>query len=117
VPQPLPRAERANRLVLGGRVEAVEPARVTPGGVPIATFLLAHRSHQCEAGLPREAWLRIRVLAAGDLAPRAAALAVGAEVEVEGFLSRSSYRREPTHLALHAHTLRIVERNEPIHEE
>ncbi len=104
-----PRPEPSNHIELGGEVERVDPLRTTPAGIPVAAFLLGHRSRQTEAGLAREARLRIRVLAAGPLAEQAARLAPGTQVEVSGFLSRSSYRREDTHLALHAQHIRIVE--------
>ncbi len=109
MPPRLPRSEPSNRIELGGEVERVEPLRVSPAGIPVGAFLLAHRSRRTEAGLAREARLRIRVLAAGPLAERAARLMPGARVEVSGFLSRSSYRREDTHLALHAQHIHIVE--------
>ncbi len=91
--------------------------RTTPAGVPVRTFLLAHHSLQQEAGRPRQARLRIHVFAAGPLAQACAELRPQATVEVEGFLSRASYRREATHLALHAQRIHILADTEGQHED
>ena len=92
-----------NQVILGGVVSRIDATRYSPAGVPIARFILEHRSAQREAGRPREARCRLAVLACGEaLQPPIARLQIGGAVRVEGFLARADNRRGEARLVLHA---------------
>jgi len=77
--------------------------RTSPAGVPIGRFLLEHRSSQMEAGLAREVYCRIPVVACGaPVADTVGALAPGAPVRVRGFVGRANNREGEYRLVLHA---------------
>jgi primosomal replication protein N len=99
-----------NHLVLSGAVLRRPERRVSPAGIPIARFLLDHRSRQQEAGMTREVQCRIRVVASGvALQGFMQRLQTGSRVRVEGFLSRAGYR-DPHHaLELHAQHIELLE--------
>ncbi len=93
-----------NQLVISGVVLELEAIRVTPGGVPIRTLLLEHRSRQVEVDIPREVFCRIKVEVRGpELQSLLETLQVGSRVTVTGFLARSGYKDEDgIRLTLHA---------------
>ena len=92
-----------NRLSLSGRVGRKLETRITPGGVPLTRFTLAHRSQQLEDGLPVLTVLNILVVAAGKTLSEAAEhLQEGQAVVVEGFLNRAKLRERQSRLVLHA---------------
>jgi len=84
----------SNRVELEGRVEAVEPMRMSPAGVASVRFTVRHESVRDEASLPRRVEVAIRMVALGSLAERARGLESGARVKVEGFLARASLKSE-----------------------
>lgn len=83
-----------NRVELEGRIEAVEPIRVSPAGVRSVRFTVRHRSVQPEAGMPRQVELTLTAVALGALAEALGGVAVGSTVELVGFLARASTRTE-----------------------
>lgn len=88
---------------MSGEVHKAPATRYSPAGIPITRFVLQHQSRQMEAGHLREVSCRIAVVAAGEgPAQEAARLAVGDEVRISGFLSRSNHREGETRLVLHA---------------
>lgn len=99
-----------NRVVLTGRVLGQIDHRVTPAGIPISRFTLDHRSLQLEAGMRREAMLRLPVVASGDgLAEVVRELEDGSTVSVTGFLARSSHRHGEHRITLHAQGIETIE--------
>ena len=77
--------------------------RTSPAGVPIGRFLLEHRSSQMEAGLAREVYCRIPVVACGEsVANRVCDLMPGDQVQVRGFVGRANNREGEYRLVLHA---------------
>lgn len=93
----------ANRLELDGRVVRAPDIRYSPAGIPITRFVLEHRSRQVEAGLSREVYCRIGVVACGeDLAPKAKAFGTDDRVRVSGFIERTTNRQGEPRLVLHA---------------
>jgi len=95
-----------NRLVVSGVICNPPESRNSPAGIPLTRFTLEHRSQQVEAGLARDTFFKIVVIAAGTALKQVAAkLQRGDEVYVEGFLSRMSYREDEARLALHAKTI------------
>ena len=92
--------------MLTGLVCKTPETRYNPAGIPITRFSLEHRSRQVEAGLEREAYCRIIVMAAGtELSKTAQQLSEGTEVTVTGFIARADNRQGQAKLVLHAHTL------------
>ena len=100
-----------NHLAITGLVIEVSGERVSPAGVPQRSLTIEHRSRQVEAGIPREARCRIDVKIAGEeLAGIARTLAVGQQVGIEGFLTRSGFKGSEASLVVHA--TRIATRGE-----
>lgn len=92
--------------MLTGLVCRAPETRYNPAGIPITRFSLEHRSRQIEAGLEREAYCRIIVMAAGnELSKKAQQLNEEAEVTVTGFLARADNRQGQAKLVLHAQDL------------
>lgn len=95
-----------NRLALAGRVCRQPETRYSPSGIPITRFVLEHHSRQQEAGLARDAYCRIEVLAAGEtLSKVARALMSDTPVRVEGFLAERRTSQGSRRLVIHAHAL------------
>ncbi|HXH01895.1 MAG TPA: primosomal replication protein N [Candidatus Competibacteraceae bacterium] len=92
-----------NHLVLSGQVLNRAETRYNPAGLPITRLLLEHRSRQVEAGIPREAHCRIEVLVCGELLQQQLqGIGIGAQVRVQGFLTRADHRQGQDRLVLHA---------------
>ena len=96
----------SNRVDLSGRIETIDPMRMTPAGVPSRRVTLAHESEQSEAGRPRRAECRLRVVALGPAAEQLGGCVAGESVAVAGFLSRASYRSEWP--VLHATQVKVI---------
>jgi primosomal replication protein N len=95
-----------NQLVLSGTVCKAPETRFNPAGIPLTRFSLEHRSRQTEAGLEREAYCRIVVIATGaELSDKAKALSQGQAVRVGGFITRADSRQGQAMLVLHARAL------------
>ncbi|AZY49484.1 primosomal replication protein N [Bordetella avium] len=88
-----------NQLHLSVRVLECEPLRHTPAGVAALEMLLGHGSEVIEAGHPRRVELTITAVALGDLAQMLAGVALGTEMQVEGFLAPA--RKDSVKLKLH----------------
>jgi len=96
--------------VIAGQVSRAPQVRRSPAGVPIARFVLQHRSRQRAAGREREAVCSLQVVASGSALEGAVAeLAVGTAVRVSGFLSRADNRQGEYRLVVHADTLEILQ--------
>lgn len=83
-----------NRVVLEGRVEAVEPMRVSPAGVASVRFTVRHQSTREEASIPRKVEVAMQMVALGAMAEKARTLEIGRQVRVAGFLARASLKSE-----------------------
>ncbi len=95
--------------MLAGVVVRGPELRSSPAGIPIARFLLEHRSQQSEAGLAREAVCTLPVIVTGtQLQNGVRTLAAGAQVRVSGFLARANHRRGAFQLVLHAQNLELL---------
>ncbi len=98
-----------NRLLLTGQVCRAPETRRTPAGIAVTRFTLEHRSPQQEAGMQREAWCRIVVVAAGETQGlNVASLMEGDSVKVCGFISRADSRQGQSRLVLHAQCIDAV---------
>ena len=94
----------SNQLVISGVILELNTLRITPGGVPMRSLLLEHRSRQVEVGTPREVFCRIKVEIRGpELQSLVETLQIGHRITVTGFLARSGYKDEDgIRLSLHA---------------
>ncbi|MEO8040392.1 MAG: primosomal replication protein N [Betaproteobacteria bacterium] len=95
----------SNRVELQGRVEAVEPMRMSPAGVASVRFTVRHESVLEEASMPRRVEVAMTIVALGALAEQARQLESGVQVRVEGFLARASLKSEWP--VIHIETLQI----------
>lgn len=92
-----------NCLMIAGCVVGPCEMRTSPAGVAIGRFLLEHQSSQMEAGLMREVYCRIPVVACGGpIADVVCDLAPGEPVRVRGFIGRANNREGEYRLVLHA---------------
>ncbi|HED18307.1 MAG TPA: primosomal replication protein N [Gammaproteobacteria bacterium] len=94
---------QCNELVLTGQLLKPAEIRTTPAGIPIARFVLVHRSRRREAGQMREVECRMSVIASGEaLTAGIAGWSPGTRLQVKGFLSRAGYRAPDMRVELHA---------------
>jgi len=101
-----------NRLVLTGQLHKAAQLRTTPAGIPIARFILAHRSRRSEAGQMREVECRLTVVASGEpLTVGLEQIPPGTWLQVTGFLSRAGYRAPDGRVELHALDIQTVREN------
>jgi primosomal replication protein N len=84
-----------------------KPLRYTPAGIPVAEGRLEHQSEQVEAQQERQAYCEMPVLALGDQANVLTAAAIGAELQLNGFLTAKS--RNSKMLVLHVQTIEFLE--------
>jgi primosomal replication protein N len=97
----------ANRVELQGRLAAREALRFSPAGIPILSASLQHESGQQEAGTQRKVELEIALVFAGRLAGSADRIALGAGLQVRGFLAPK--RRSSKQLVLHVTEFELIE--------
>lgn len=98
-----------NQLVLQG--ELIKPPRISksPAGIKHLHLVIDHRSEQHEAGMTRQCFVRIQVVASGDWAQELAThLTVGSVIEVNGFLNRHQTSSGVAKLVLHAQQLKKI---------
>lgn len=96
--------------MISGWVCTPPELRYSPAGIPVGQFALEHRSRQTEAGLPREAYCRVGVVASGEaLRGKVESLALGSLVRVTGFLSRTRNRRGESRLVLHVIEIDLID--------
>jgi len=98
-----------NELVLSGQLLKAAEIRTTPAGIPIARFVLVHRSRRREAGQMREVECRMLVVASGKtLTAGITGWSPGIRLQVKGFLSRAGYRAPDMRVELHALDIQTV---------
>ncbi|MDP1897723.1 MAG: primosomal replication protein N, partial [Sulfurimicrobium sp.] len=73
-----------NRIVLSGKILAIDPLRYTPAGIPALNLTLGHSSRQVEAGMEREVECEVQVVALGELAQQAARCKVEDGIRIQG---------------------------------
>lgn len=96
-----------NRIVLSGKILAIDPLRYTPAGIPALNLTLGHSSRQVEVGMEREVECEVQLVALGELAQQATRCKVDDGIKVQGFLARKS--RNSTQLVLHANRIELIE--------
>ncbi|MBK8535326.1 MAG: primosomal replication protein N [Candidatus Competibacteraceae bacterium] len=99
-----------NCLIIAGQLAGSCEIRTSPAGVTISRFLLEHHSGQLEAGVAREAYCRIPVMACGEgFARTVGRLPQGTPVRVRGFISRANSREGEYRVVVHAAHIDILD--------
>lgn len=98
-----------NQCVLEGEVIKPVQVKTSPSGIPHASFLLEHRSFKYEAGLKRQAWCRISVVASGKaLQTITQQLLIGSKIKVVGFICQHESKNGLSKLVLHAEEINFL---------
>ena len=97
-----------NCLMLTGSVVKATKQSTSPAGIVHSQFSIDHKSIQNEAGMNRQAFVRIQVVATGDLSHLTRELVVGQMVKVIGFINRHESRNGNPLLALHAQQIEMI---------
>ena len=101
-------SSQATCLMLPGRVVRTAKQSTTPAGIVHSQFSIDHKSIQSEAGMSRQAFVRIQVVATGDLSHLTRELVVGQNVKVSGFINRHESRNGNPLLVLHAQQIEMI---------
>ena len=97
-----------NCLVIVGELAKVAKFSTSPAGIEHSQFSIDHRSIQQEAGLNRQAYVRIQVVATGELSQLTREFIAGDVVKVTGFLNRHELRNGTAKLVLHAQQIEKI---------
>lgn len=97
-----------NCLVLIGEVVRTPKQSTSPAGISHSQFSMDHKSIQNEAGMNRQAFVRIQVVATGDLSHLTRELIAGNVIKVTGFINRHESRNGNPLLALHAQQIEMI---------
>ena len=97
-----------NSLVLTGTVVKIPKQSISPAGITHSQFSIDHKSIQNEAGMNRQAFVRIQVVATGELSHLTRELVVGQMVKVIGFINRHESRNGNPLLVLHAQQIEMI---------
>lgn len=97
-----------NCLVLIGEVVRAPKHSTSPAGISHSQFSIDHKSIQNEAGMNRQAFVRIQVVATGDLSHLTRELIAGNVIKVTGFINRHESRNGNPLLALHAQQIEMI---------
>jgi len=90
--------------------EVVKPPKTStsPAGIQHCQFSMDHKSIQNEAGMNRQAFVRIQVVATGELSSLTRNLTAGSKVKVTGFINRHESRNGNPLLVLHAQQIEMI---------
>ncbi len=97
-----------NSLVLVGEVVKTPKQLTSPAGIIHSQFSIDHKSIQNEAGLNRQVFVRIQVVATGELSHLTRELVAGNFVKVSGFINRHESRNGNPLLVLHAQQIEMI---------
>jgi primosomal replication protein N len=98
-----------NQFVLSGTVCKKPKFSQSPAGIPHCIFVLEHKSMQSEAGLNRNSYVRIQVVASGEgLKLQTQDIDMSTQLTVRGFLNRHEGRNGLSQLVLHAHHIERI---------
>jgi len=97
-----------NSLMLTGSVVKTPKQSTSPVGIVHSQFSIDHKSIQNEAGLNRQAFVRIQVVATGELSHLTRELVAGNMVKVTGFINRHESRSGNPLLVLHAQQIEMI---------
>ena len=96
--------------MLIGEVVRTPKQSTSPAGISHSQFSIDHKSIQNEAGMNRQAFVRIQVVATGDLSHLTRELIAGNVIKVTGFINRHESRNGNPLLALHAQQIEKIGR-------
>ena len=94
--------------MLIGEVVRTPKQSTSPAGISHSQFSIDHKSIQNEAGMNRQAFVRIQVVATGDLSHLTRELIAGNVVKVTGFINRHESRNGNPLLVLHAQQIEMI---------
>ena len=94
--------------MLIGEVVRTPKQSTSPAGISHSQFSIDHKSIQNEAGMNRQAFVRIQVVATGDLSHLTRELIAGNVIKVTGFINRHESRNGNSLLALHAQQIEMI---------
>ena len=97
-----------NCLVLTGQVVKAPKHSTSPAGIEHCQFSIDHKSIQTEAGMNRQAFVRIQVVTTGELSQLTRELIAGSHVKVSGFINRHESRNGNPLLVLHAQHIEMI---------
>ena len=97
-----------NSLTLTGEVVKTPKQSTSPAGITHSQFSIDHKSIQNEAGMNRQAFVRIQVVATGEISHLTRELVVGSEIKVSGFINRHESRNGNPLLVLHAQQIEMI---------
>jgi primosomal replication protein N len=97
-----------NCLVLIGSVVKAPKQSTSPAGIVHSQFSIDHKSIQNEAGMNRQAYVRIQVVATGELSHLTRELVAGNVIKVTGFINRHESRNGNPLLVLHAQQIQMI---------
>jgi primosomal replication protein N len=97
-----------NCLVLTGEVVKAPKQSKSPAGIAHSQFSIDHKSIQNEAGMNRQAYVRIQVVATGELSHLTRELVAGNVIKVTGFINRHESRNGNPLLVLHAQQIQMI---------
>ncbi len=95
--------------MLVGEVVKTPRISTSPAGIQHCQFSIDHKSIQQEAGMSRQAFVRIQVVATGDVSPNLTRdLIAGNKIKVTGFINRHESRNGNPLLVLHAQRIEMI---------
>ena len=98
-----------NCLVLVGEVVKTPKVSTSPAGIVHCQFSMDHKSIQIEAGMNRQAFVRIQVMSTGKLSQNLTRdLIAGCKIKVTGFINRHESRNGNPLLVLHAQDIELI---------
>jgi primosomal replication protein N len=97
--------------VLIGEVVRTPKQSTSPAGIVHSQFSIDHKSIQNEAGMNRQAFVRIQVVATGELSHLTRELVAGKNVKVSGFINRHESRNGNPLLVLHAQQIQMINKD------
>jgi len=97
-----------NTLVIAATVQAIEPLRYTPAGLPLLRLQLQHDSEQLEAGLNRKVQCVLPAVLIGEKANLT--LQSGDQIKVKGFLAQRSTKS--TQVVMHIQEIQLIQHKE-----
>lgn len=98
-----------NCLVLVGEVVKPPKLSTSPAGIQHCQFSIDHKSIQQEAGMNRQAFVRIQVVATGQMSKDLTRdLTEGSKLRVAGFINRHESKNGNPLLVLHAQQIEMI---------
>lgn len=98
-----------NSLVLVGEVVKQPKISKSPAGIYHCQFSMDHKSIQNEAGMNRQTFVRIQVVATGEFSQNLTRdLIAGCNIKVTGFINRHESRNGNPLLVLHAQQIEMI---------